>query len=273
MKVLSRKQFVMQLTKQLRICAVVTAAVLATACTKSVTVDTDFPVPVVEPVALNVGVQYPEILAAYVEVEEAPDVSQWEIVLGDTNLRMFNTLFNGMFTKVVIIDKDGKPEDPNVKLDAIIEPVLEDLEISHPMTSGTELYGVWLRYTLKVYLPDGTLVTQWPVTGFGQVAKNRFTQSGPVRAAAIMAMRDAATNIILGFVAEPNIKEKILTPGADKATVVVPVNPLSEEALAEPALTEPDESLSTSAEPAENDIAEKERAETAADESTTEEAS
>jgi len=189
-------------------CISLVTGLLFSACTKSVTVDSEFPVPLVEPLDLNIGVRYPEILANYVEVEEAPDISQWEIVLGDTNLRMFNNLFKGMFNEVVLIDQNGVPADTSIPIDAIIEPVLEDLQISVPAQSGTELYGVWLKYTLKVSTPDGTPVTSWPVTGFGQVAKNRFTSAGPVRAAAIMAMRDAGTNIILGFVSQPDIRDE-----------------------------------------------------------------
>lgn len=199
------------------------AAIFLSGCSKSLTIESEFPSPVMQPYNLVVGISFPQILANYVEVEESPAISEWEIVLGNTNMRLFDSLFNGMFKQTVIFEQHG---DANYELresgrfdtskqnitslDAIIEPILEDLQVSLPTQSGTELYGVWLKYSLRIYLPDGDLISNWSVTGFGQVGKNSFTAAGPVRAAAIMAMRDAATNIILNFESQPEIKSLLL---------------------------------------------------------------
>jgi len=218
-----------------------TVAMLVTSggCSKSLTIESEFPPPLIEPINLKVGVRYPEIRADYVETDESPSRAEWDIVLANANMRMFDTLFAGMFTEVRLIDH---PEEPSANtstdklepdfsvpfaelhdadgnavfisdtsgLNAIIEPVLEDLEVSMPAQSGTELYGVWLKYTLRVYSPEGELITAWPVTGIGQVGKNSLTAAGPVRAAAIMAMRDAAANIVIGFSNEPMLKRRVL---------------------------------------------------------------
>jgi hypothetical protein len=203
--------------------ALLIAASCLGACNKPLTIQSEFPSPVMEPYDLAVGVSFPEILANYVEVEESPAISEWEIVLGNTNMRLFDSLFNGMFRHTVIYEQRSdtaadttQPAVFDIRkldttgLDAVIEPILEDLQVSLPTQSGTELYGVWLKYNLKIYRPDGELITSWPVTGFGQVGKNSFTAAGPVRAAAIMAMRDAATNIILNFESQPEIQALLL---------------------------------------------------------------
>ncbi len=203
--------------------ALLIAATCLGACSKPLTIESEFPSPVMEPYDLAVGVSFPEILANYVEVEESPAISEWEIVLGNTNMRLFDSLFNGMFRRTVIYEHDFDATADVTQtavfdiskldttgLDAVIEPILEDLQVSLPSQSGTELYGVWLKYNLKIYSPDGELITVWPVTGFGQVGKNSFTAAGPVRAAAIMAMRDAATNIILNFESQPGIEALLL---------------------------------------------------------------
>ncbi len=199
-------------------------------CLPAVTVDADFPPPLVEPYDLAIGISYPEILADYVEVEESPAASDWEITLGNTNMRLFNSLFGSMFTEVRFFEPQLSSELETDEaapaqriafdiasldtegLDAVIEPVLEDLEVSLPAQSGTELYGVWMKYTLNVYSPDGAALAAWPITGFGQVGKNSLTAAGPVRAAAVMAMRDAATNIILNFENQPALRQLLNAP-------------------------------------------------------------
>jgi hypothetical protein len=216
--------------------ALLIAAACLGACNKPLTIESEFPSPVMEPYDLAVGVSFPEILANYVEVEESPAISEWEIVLGNTNMRLFDSLFNGMFRHTVIYAHDSDATSAATQsgtfdiskldttgLDMVIEPILEDLQVSLPAQSGTELYGVWLKYNLRIYHPDGELIINWPVTGFGQVGKNSFTAAGPVRAAAIMAMRDAATNIILNFESQPEIRALLLNkPSISSATTEAP---------------------------------------------------
>jgi hypothetical protein len=186
--------------------------IFITGCAHTVDVTGEFPEPVIEPLPLTVGVRYSTELRSYVHVEDPILDSEWTIRLGEANLSMFRTLFAAMFATVVELDAT-MPGEGAEGVDAIIEPKLEDLEFMVPQQSGNDQYTVWLRYNLRILKPNGQLIGDWRVTAYGQEDEGAMGMGDEdaMHEAAITALRDAATNIIIGFTSAPGVKDTLLS--------------------------------------------------------------
>lgn len=188
------------------------AIVLTAGCSRSVDVAAEFPKPLMEPFPLTAGVRYPADLTDFRHVEDPTLEPEWDIRLGNANLMMFRALFAGMFTTVVELDSTTDETGP-APIDFIIEPKLEELEFSSPNQSGTDQYVVWLRYNLKLLMPDGQLISDWRITAYGQEDKRSLGMGSEnaMQDAAIKALRDAAANIVVGFHSAPGVRQSVLT--------------------------------------------------------------
>jgi hypothetical protein len=193
---------------------------LSGGCAKSIAVSSEFPQPVLEPYPLHVGVRYPAELTDFTHVENPLLQPEWTIRLGAANQRMFRALFSGMFTQVTELTPGSTGAEGNASIDLIIEPKLEDLEFTVPSQSSTDQYVVWLRYNLKLLQPSGQLLGDWRVTGYGQEDQGDFGLGSKtaMKEAAVTALRDSATNIVLGFEKAPGIATYVLTDSDAEAS-------------------------------------------------------
>jgi hypothetical protein len=215
--------------KRLNTFAINTAAIaVLCACSKSVEVIADFPAPLMEPYPLVAGVRYPADLTDFTHVEDPELQAEWTIKLGTANVLMFHTLLNGMFIKVIELN-DTSQVDIDPEIDFIIEPKLEEVEFSVPQQSGTDQFVVWLRYNLKLLQPDGQLISDWRITGYGQEDKGDMGMGSEnaMKEAAVTALRDVAANIIISFPAAPGVAKHILKTNKSPANDL-PENELSE---------------------------------------------
>ncbi|HLF09736.1 MAG TPA: hypothetical protein VJA26_00860, partial [Gammaproteobacteria bacterium] len=62
----------------------------------------------------------------------------------------------------------------------------------------------WMQYKLMLYEPDGELVADWPVSGYGKSELER-DREGAVRKAAIVAMREVGATISTKFAQQPQV--------------------------------------------------------------------
>ena len=183
-------------------------------CSQSMTVQTGFPTPVLDPLPLVVGIRYPDTLTDYVHQEAPPLEAEWTIRLGAANELLFDKLFGAMFMQTVALEQEASIA-AHPELDAVIEPTLEEFEFSLPRQSQTDQYAVWLRYNVRVYTPDGELICNWPVTAYGQAGAKTMAAEKSMQRATVLAMRDAAASIAVGFINAPGIKDKLLPETAD----------------------------------------------------------
>lgn len=193
----------------------VIAALLLTGCAQSIVVDTDFPQPLVEPLPLKVGVHYDLALTEYNYTEELPSDATWSFTLGEANTKLFDGAFAALFEQTVPVEDPGGTGDPYSGLNAVIEPSLEAFEFSLPRQSRSEQYSVWIRYRLNVYHPDGTRITGWPISAYGQSDSRTFGKSQAMEQATINALRDAFASIVIGFEKEPKIRAALFPESDD----------------------------------------------------------
>jgi hypothetical protein len=204
-----------QYKSQIACAALLLAASLLGACAQSVVVNTEFPEPLVEPLPLKVGVHYDSALSEYAYTEELPSDSTWSFTLGEVNTKLFDGAFTALFKQTIAVGGTGGTGDPYDGLSAVIKPSVEAFEFSLPRQSRSEQYSVWIRYRLNIYEPDGTLITSWPVSAYGQSDSRTFGKAKSMEQATINALRDAYASIVIGFAQEPTIKKALFSDSGD----------------------------------------------------------
>ena len=169
------------------------------------------PEPLVAKIALSVGLRMPENFDHFVHEESVYGREEWSIDLGASNRALFTQLFAHMFTSVTVI---GPDEDPAaLGLDALVEPSIDAFEFSTPSQSKTEAFAVWIRYRLRVYDREGTLISNWPVSAYGKSLATTMGQGNALQRAAVLAMRDAAALMVMKFDKVTRISELADDPG------------------------------------------------------------
>lgn len=166
--------------------------------------------PLVERLPLRVAIHYPAALTGYVYQEDPGADRDWTVQLGTANVRMFDSVFAGLFTEARRVSGVAAAATEMPGLDAILSPAVDAFEFSLPSQSATDQYAVWIRYNLEVYGPDGQLVAKWPVTAYGQSGTGGLSDEESMERAAVLALRDAAATISTGFARQPKIREALL---------------------------------------------------------------
>lgn len=200
------------------ICAATLASFLA-GCGSSVMLDPPtIPTPLINKIPASVGLRIPAEFESFVHTEEVIGRKHWKIDLGRSNAALFTQLFAYMFEKVTVLDADD--DASLLSLDALIEPSIDAFEFSVPNQTKTEAFAVWIRYRLKVYNADGTVVANWPVSAYGKSQSGGGTDA--LRRAAVLAMRDAAALIIMKLDDETGISARISSVAAASVAVQAP---------------------------------------------------
>ncbi|HLF09707.1 MAG TPA: hypothetical protein VJA26_00705, partial [Gammaproteobacteria bacterium] len=148
--------------------AIAVGTLLAGCGSSSVIVESTFPTPLVEPLPIRMGIIMSEELHNFVYAEDIPEQSTWTIALGDANVAMLQPLFDSMFEETRPVS-DVPVDAANIEqLDGVLRPVLEKFEFDVPIGERDEFVEVWMQYKLMLYEPDGELVADWPVSGYGK---------------------------------------------------------------------------------------------------------
>ena len=177
---------------------------LAAGCASSVVVESEFPTPLVEPLPVRMGLLFEEDLQNFIHVEDLPQQSAWTIDLGDANIAMLSPLFETMFLETQqVSDVPVAPGAVN-DVDGVLRPVLEKFEFDVPIGERDEFVEVWMQYQLTLYEPDGSVVTEWPVSGYGKAELTRQREDS-VNRAAIVAMREVGAAISTQFAQQPDV--------------------------------------------------------------------
>jgi len=167
-------------------------------CASNVTLKAPtIPEPLLAQIDMSVGVRMPVEFEHYIHEEQVYGHGEWSIDLGRSNAALFEQLFAYMFSSITILSPDDDPQ--LMGLDALIEPSIDAFEFSTPGQSSTEAFAVWIRYRLKVFDPDGKLVSNWPVAAYGKSQTTKMGGSSALERAAVLAMRDAAALMIMKF--------------------------------------------------------------------------
>lgn len=183
-------------------CASLLLALLAGCGPTKFEAKTDIPQPLIEKIPVVVGVHLPLEFTNKVYEEKRPNGGgEYSIGLGPAQSAGFMRVLNAMFQRVVPVSapKDAAATDPEIR--GVLEPVLEDFAFVTPGDSGTPNYAASLRYTLRLYSPQGELAESWTFTGYGSQPAEKFPGKGDeaLAAATRIAMRDAGAKLAAEF--------------------------------------------------------------------------
>jgi hypothetical protein len=179
------------------------AGAFGAGCASSVIVESQFPTPLIQPLPVRMGIIYSPDLQDYVHAESLPQQSTWTIGLGNANVAMLSPLFETMFVETQTVE--DVPVDPSTQLDGVLLPALEKFEFDVPIGSRDEFVEVWMQYSLTLFEPDGRVVTEWPVSGYGK-AELIGNREDALSRAAIVAMREVGATISTKFAEQPDVQ-------------------------------------------------------------------
>ncbi len=197
-------------TASIRLCTLAIVVALTGGCSGEVLVEEAFPQPLVEPIPLRVALHYPPALTEFAYSEEISGDREWTVQLGTANVRMFDAVFSSLFPVTQHVSGVEAAAQEMPALDAVIVPVIDAFEFSLPSQSATDQYAVWIRYNLDIYDPAGELVLRWPISAYGQSGTSGLSDEESMERATVLALRDAAAAIAVGFGQQAAIREKLL---------------------------------------------------------------
>lgn len=178
----------------------VAAVLLLAGCGSAFNLQTQaqVPAPVLTRLPLTMGVYYDDKFRHYIYEENTADRKHWRIDNSASRLALFQQILPYMFRKVEPVS--GTRAGAGQQVDAILSPSVDEMQLSLPRETYSDLYEAWIRYTLRLYRPDGELIAEWPLTGYGKAEQGFFNNRRKGLNSAIdMAMRDLGAKLALGF--------------------------------------------------------------------------
>jgi hypothetical protein len=176
----------------------------------------DVPPPLIDKIPIAIGVHMPLEFREQVYEEKRPGGGgEYKIGLGKAQSAGFQRILEAMFEKVVVVSSLAAAgrEAPGIR--GVLQPQLEDYAFVTPVDSGTQAYAASLRYTIRLYSPEGKLAESWSFTGYGSQPASMFPGKGDeaLQSATRLAMRDAAAKLAAEF-REQAIARGLVSPGA-----------------------------------------------------------
>lgn len=191
-----------------RLVFLITIAFLLPGCEQSLTMETktDVPIPLMTKLPLKMGVYYDDKFRNYTYEENSEDRPNWAIKSGNSQVELFDQVLPSMFQDVSHVDSISGGSDSTI--DGIVAPEVEEMQFSLPNETKSDLYEVWIKYKVKLLNPNGDVVADWPVTGYGK-SSTEFLKSRDkgLQAAINSAFRDAGAKLSLNFTRVPSIRQ------------------------------------------------------------------
>lgn len=182
---------------------------LTGACSSGINlqVDGQLPTPVSSQLPLSMGVHYNDNFRNNIFKENTEARQNWTIDYRVTRQQLFDQILPSMFRTVTLVEEpDAPPTDP--VLDAILEPDVLETQVALPQETHSDMYEAWVKYGMKLYLPDGQLISDWQITGYGKAPTSMFTsrQDG-LNNAITIALRDLGAKLVLEFRNAPGVRD------------------------------------------------------------------
>jgi hypothetical protein len=179
--------------------------------TQVVPIDANLPKkPLVEALAISVGVYYSPEFSTHQSIEEVvKDRDRYKFNLGSDSVALFDQVFASMFERVIPVENRPPLRTDGPKVDAVIEPRIGYVSIGVAPPSQRADYNCWVRiaYYITLYSPDGGLLALFRVDAVGESRPGYSTGVKSFGEAMHFAMRDAAAQVMAGFGNEPGVRE------------------------------------------------------------------
>jgi hypothetical protein len=185
------------------VAAAFAVALLATGCAPTrFEASSDIPQPLLERIPVVVGMHLPQEFREKVyEEKREQGGGEYVIGLGKAQTAGFTRILNAMFERVVEVSAPAVAAATDASIRGVLEPALDEVAFVTPADSGTSTYAVSLRYSVRLYTPQGELVETWTFTGYGSQPASMFPGKGDeaLAAATRVALRDAGAKLATEF--------------------------------------------------------------------------
>ena len=211
--------------------ALTTGVLLLGGCAKvAVRPEGDLPAPLIVKTPAKVGVVVTPEAGNYTHKESRASVDS-EAQLGPSHKHLVEEIFQAEFTDAKMFDSvDAARLEPG--LHAIFEQRIEQFSFANAKETGGVYCAVTIRYNIAIYAPNGQLVDNLTLTGYGSGPAPKIGNGEEELAiAAYAAMRDAAAKFLTQFpgldIAKPLLASQALVPkvqplpGTPEASAVI----------------------------------------------------
>jgi len=173
-----------------------------------VIVQGEFPTPLIEKLNQTLGVYYEDEFKSHEIFDEARSKGQadWQIRTGEAQVRLWNLIFSGVFSKTLTLSERPSSEKPADGVDVIIIPHVEELQYAIPSHTQVKVYEIWMRYRFELINAAGEPLSDWKMTAYGKTPQNLVmgieggqSKEEAINLAAIMALRDAGAHFVTSF--------------------------------------------------------------------------
>ena len=173
-----------------------TAAVVTGCSSTQVSLETDFPSPLVEKQSTPIALIINESLTNFVHTETVEKGGDFVIKVGSAQRALFERIAAGLFSNHIFFDSIS---DQSISALAI-EPEIRELQFATPDQTRTDYYEVWMRYDFKLYDLERNLTSTWSIPAYGKANKNNHTgKRDGLEAAALSACRDVMAVFSIRF--------------------------------------------------------------------------
>lgn len=187
---------------------IVVVSALSACGVKQVVVKDSFPTPVYAQHPQHVGLYLDDAFGSYTHTQKLPSGGDWNIDLGTANVALFQQILAGMFAQVTSVQGVAG----NSGLDAVIKPEIEQYQFNTPEQNQTDYFEAWFKYRITLYDPQGKKLADWPLTAYGRSEAQFMNAEDSLRLATRIAMRDAATAMVLEFGQNPAVRALLYAP-------------------------------------------------------------
>jgi hypothetical protein len=177
----------------------------------------DLPKPLIVATPAKVGVVVTPEAGSYTHKESRASVD-YEAELGPSHKHLVEEIFKAEFADAKMFDSvDAARLEPGLM--AIFEPRIEQFSFANAKETGGVYCAVTIRYNIAIYAPDGSLVDNLTLTGYGSGPAPKIGNGEEeLGIAAYAAMRDAAAKFLTQFpgldIAKPLLASHAIEPRA-----------------------------------------------------------
>lgn len=189
----------LDMAKVARTTLILAAGIFLAACAANlgpVRISQDFPTPLVVPLDYKVGIYYSPEFRKYRHVD-ANDAIEFELGSKQTNL--FSKVFSALFTHVERVEDPTSESTATENFDLILMPVMEEYAYLTPRDTANQFYAVSIKYHIRVFDADKTLIGYWPFIAYGKNRGGLRASDSPLGDATDTALRDAAAALVTQF--------------------------------------------------------------------------
>ncbi len=166
-------------------------------CASNYQIDASFPAPLVNPLPVDAGLILGEAFEAYAFEELSEDRDEIHIELGTAQAELFRVVMGQMFRSLTL-------ESPYQGAQLLVEPSIDDFQYAIPRETRANIYEVWLKYRVQVREPNGAVLADWLINGYGKTPTALLKSQGDaIQAAVTLALRDVGVQFAIGFARQP----------------------------------------------------------------------